>query len=109
MLPTLEPGDRLLLRRPGRRVGALRAGDLVAVTDPRERGRVVVKRLVSIGPRGLEVRGDNAVASTDSRTYGPVTGADVRGRVVYRYHPASRRGPFPRRSTGAGSEAPAGR
>ncbi|MFN2609023.1 MAG: nickel-type superoxide dismutase maturation protease [Acidimicrobiales bacterium] len=87
MRPTLEPGDRLLLWRGGRP----RPGDLVAVADPRRRSRTVVKRLAGVVPAGLTVLGDNPAASTDSRTFGPVPPTDLRGRVVYRYAPASRR------------------
>ncbi len=91
MRPTLEPGDRLVLSR----FRPPRAGDLVAVADPREPERTVVKRLVEVSAAGLTVLGDNPSASTDSRAFGPVSVHAVRGRVVYRYHPALRRGPVP--------------
>jgi len=109
MRPTLEPGDRLLLRRRNRRTSAFLPGDLVALADPREPARIVVKRLVAVGPDGLEVHGDNAGASTDSRSYGPVAAEAVRGRVVYRYHPASRRGRPGRPVGGPGSDTSSGR
>lgn len=91
MRPTLEPGDRLVLARTRR----VRPGDLVAVVDPREVRRIVVKRLAGVGPAGLVVLGDNALASTDSRVFGPVVPRALRGRVVYRYHPSARRGRLP--------------
>jgi len=91
MRPTLEPGDRLVLGR-GRRP---RIGDLVAVVDPRQPARTVVKRLVAFSPAGLSVVGDNPAASTDSRTFGPVAAGAFRGRVIYRYHPVDRRGRLP--------------
>lgn len=87
MLPTLEPGDRLLLLRSRR----LTAGDVVVVPDPRD-GRLVVKRATAVGIGTLDVAGDNPAASTDSRTYGPVPAGSARGRVLYRYHPPDRRG-----------------
>jgi nickel-type superoxide dismutase maturation protease len=89
MRPTLEPGDRLLVVRRGRQA---RPGDLVTVPDPRERGRVVVKRVAATGEGRVTLRGDNPVASTDSRTFGPVPATSVEGRVVYRYLPEERRG-----------------
>ena len=95
MRPTLEAGDRLLLRRALR--VTLRPGDLVAVADPRQPIRIVVKRLASISPDGLHVLGDDPGASTDSRHFGPVAADHVRGRVVYRYHPAHRRARLSRR------------
>jgi nickel-type superoxide dismutase maturation protease len=87
MRPTLEPGDRVLVLRL-----APRAGDVVALRDPRDASRVLVKRVASIDGDGIDVRGDNDVASTDSRTFGAVDRDDVLGRVVYRYAPAPRAG-----------------
>ncbi len=86
MRPTLLPGDRLLVLRGGR----ARPGDLVVSADPRERSRVVVKRVAAVGPEGLTVHGDNPAASTDSRSFGPLRRVD--GRALYRYHPAHRAG-----------------
>ncbi len=88
MRPALEPGDRLLVVR-GRRP---RPGDVVAVAEPREGGRLVVKRVAEVDGAGVTVLGDNAGASTDSRHYGPVAPGAVRGRAVWRYWPESRRG-----------------
>ncbi|MDQ4097398.1 MAG: nickel-type superoxide dismutase maturation protease [Actinomycetota bacterium] len=88
MTPTLEPGDRVLAVRTRR----VRAGDLVIVPDPRLGSRMVVKRVAAASAEGLALRGDNAAASTDSRVFGAVPLASVRGRVVYRYHPPARRG-----------------
>lgn len=134
MVPTLLPGDRLLVwrgvgrrthrgagrrtrretswragPRASRRAGeGCRAGDLVVVRGqetggaaagqaagglvPGQEPAPVVKRVVAVGAGGVTVAGDNPAASTDSRTYGPVPLADVRGRVVYRYAPAGRVG-----------------
>ena len=68
MMPTLAPGDRLLVVRLGRP----RPGDLVALRDPDEPARLLVKRIKARGPAGVEVRGDNEAASRDSRVFGPV-------------------------------------
>lgn len=91
MLPALAEGDRLLVVR-GTRAGRFGVGDVVAVTDPRMPDRTLVKRVARRGPEGVTVLGDNASASTDSRELGPVAAASIRGRVVYRYFPESRRG-----------------
>ena len=88
MRPTLEPGDRVLLLRTRR----TRPGDLVVVPDPRQPRRMMVKRVVAASPSGVTIKGDNLEASTDSRQFGAVPRASVRGRVVYRYLPHSRRG-----------------
>ena len=92
MCPTLMPGDRLLVVRTRR----VRCGDLVAVLDPRQRGRTIVKRVELVEGDAITVLGDNAGASTDSRVFGAVDRHDVRGRAVYRYWPEDRRGRLPR-------------
>jgi mitochondrial inner membrane protease subunit 1 len=52
-----------------------------------------VKRVSVVGDdRSIEIVGDNASASTDSRHFGPVPADLVVGRVVYRYLPAHRAG-----------------
>lgn len=98
MEPTLSPGDRLLvLRLPAR--WPLRPGDLVAVADPRAARRLLVKRVSSLGAGTVEVIGDNATASTDSRDFGPLGRRAVFGKVVYRYAPRARAGRLSGRRT----------
>lgn len=106
MSPTLLPGDRVLVLRTRR----LRLGSVVAVVDPRSAERTVLKRVSAVGPGSVMLLGDNAGASTDSRTFGPVELRAVRGRVFYRYHPPDRRGlvrpegpPGPEPADGAGT------
>lgn len=94
MLPELSPGDRLLvLRAP-----VLVEGDIVALRDPSEPARLLVKRVHRLLAQAVWVEGDNEGASRDSRHFGPVPRAFLLGRVVYRYHPAARSGPLRRRS-----------
>ena len=83
MLPTLRPGDRLLVAR----TRPLRPGDLVVVRDPRSLSHLVCKRVVTADARHIGVRGDNPDASTDSRVFGPVPVEWVVGRVLRRYWP----------------------
>jgi nickel-type superoxide dismutase maturation protease len=105
MVPTLLPGDRVLVWRGlGPLRPPIRIGDLVAVVDPRDpdtrgsggvpRERLMVKRVAGVAGAEIIVRGDNEAASTDSRHFGPVSAAAVRGRVIYRYLPEERRGPL---------------
>jgi nickel-type superoxide dismutase maturation protease len=67
-------------------------GDLVALVDPRDAQRTMIKRVAGFDGGGVVVRGDNEAASTDSRHFGPVSRQTLQGRVVYRYFPESRRG-----------------
>lgn len=88
MLPAFEPGDRLLIVP----VAGAVAGQVVAVRDPRQPDRILVKRVRAVTPEGVDVRGDNPSASTDSRHFGPVESTAIVGRIVYRYHPPTRAG-----------------
>ncbi len=76
MVPTLRPGDRLLVRRGGR----ARPGDVVLARFDDLPGTLVVKRLLTWEPdsRGV-LASDNAAAGGDSRTHGLGV---VLGRVV---------------------------
>jgi nickel-type superoxide dismutase maturation protease len=97
MEPTLQRGDRLLVvrrRRP-------RPGDLVAVRDPRDPRRLLVKRVTERTDDHVVVVGDNRGRSTDSRRFGPLHRRTVVGRVVYRYAPPGRTGFLLSRAGGA--------
>jgi signal peptidase I len=99
MAPALEPGDRLVVvAMPWLPPPRPRPGQIVAVGDPRDPRRLLIKRVRAVhrGDDTLEVVGDAPDASTDSRTFGPVPRASVVGRAVYRYAPPGRRGPVPR-------------
>jgi nickel-type superoxide dismutase maturation protease len=89
MVPSLVPGDKLLLAPLWRRP---RTGEMVAFDDPEQPDRLLVKRVGSVSDDGVEVSGDNEGASRDSRVFGRVPLRSVRGRAVYRYAPATRAG-----------------
>lgn len=85
MVPTLAPGEWLLVRRNARP----RPGAVVVV---RLAGRLMVKRVTHLTDDGVWVQGDNDAVTDDSRTYGAVPRADVVGEVRWRYFPLSRAG-----------------
>ncbi len=98
MVPALFPGDRLLvLRAPFGYQPWPRPGTVVAVRDPRDPTRTLVKRVSAVDRSAgtFEVLGD-APASSDSRVFGPLYRASLEGRALYRYAPAMRSGPVPR-------------
>jgi nickel-type superoxide dismutase maturation protease len=97
MAPELQPGDRLLIWKPVMwRSKAVRSGDVVAAPDPRDPERMVLKRAGAVGPDGVLLLGDNPSQSTDSRHFGRIPVASVRGKAIYRYAPPSRAGRLPR-------------
>ena len=71
MVPTLEDGDRLLVRH-----GAEPRSGRVAVVRFAD-GVVAVKRLDHLGPDGWWVWSDNAVEGRDSSTAGTIAQDDV--------------------------------
>lgn len=83
MLPTLRPGDCLLVRHPRR----VRAGAVVVARFPSRPDLLVVKRAVRPVDGMWWVEGDNPAATDDSRRYGP---AEVLGVVALRYWPLRR-------------------
>jgi Peptidase S24-like len=95
MLPTLRPGDRLLVRYDGRP----RAGSLVLVRFP---GRpLAVKRLLRREPGGgWWVERDNPAEGVDSWSLGAVADPDLVAVVVCRLWP--RPGRFRRAARGSG-------
>jgi phage repressor protein C with HTH and peptisase S24 domain len=80
MIPTLAPGERLLVRYDGPIV----LGDLVVF---KQAGQIDVKRIERIETSGIFVLGDNDLVSTDSRNYGLIAHQDVLGTIVMRIWP----------------------
>ena len=95
MMPTLLPGDRLLVTRLA---GDPTAGEVVLAPDPRAPHRELVKRVAAIEGGRVALRGDNAPASTDARTFGELDASAIRWRVALRYWPPDRIGLVPRHS-----------
>lgn len=80
MIPTLAPGERLLVRTDGPIV----IGDIVVFE---RESRFDIKRILRIEADGIFVQGDNDLVSTDSRTYGVIPHEEVIGVATYRLWP----------------------
>lgn len=88
MVPTLRPGDWLLVDPDAFGPRGPMVGDLVVARDPRWQARLIVKRVASVGPDGgVVLCGDAPDASTDSRVFGAVAPDDLLGRPWFRYWP----------------------
>lgn len=86
MTPALSPGERVFVNKAAYWFSKPRSGDLVVVRDPRQRERLLLKRIDRpAGDDGWLVLGDNAYCSTDSDTFGPVSRELVVGKVWFRY------------------------
>ena len=83
MSPALHDGDVVLVR-----FGApVRSGNVVLVRWPARPRQLSVKRAVRAVDGGWWVEGDNPFGSTDSRQFGVVPAAAVRGLVLLRLWP----------------------
>ena len=83
MQPTLEPGDRVLVRRLGQKA-APSLGSVVVTWHPQRSKLRLIKRLKSVEETGLWLLGDNPGESTDSRQLGAVPTNLLIGEVVGR-------------------------
>lgn len=112
MQPTLAPrGDLVLVDKLSPRWRPLKAGEIVTCNSPTKPSGVVCKRITAVGGERVHVlgrrgpvdvpaghiwlEGDNHRNSTDSRSYGAVPLALVRGRVVGRVWPPHKWGGLP--------------
>lgn len=101
MVPTLQPGDTLIIDKisfgltvkiknppdpamirwkyPLHR--RLQINDLIIFYSPID-DAPLIKRITEIGPKGITVTGDNAEYSLDSREFGPIPESQVIGKVL---------------------------
>jgi nickel-type superoxide dismutase maturation protease len=91
MYPALRPGDRVLFDRLAYRLDDPSPGDIVLARHPARPGVRFIKRVAGVsGADGYELLGDNADASTDSRTLGRFRRQDIAGRGWLVYWPPER-------------------
>ena len=83
MQPTLDPGDRVLVRRLGV-TPTLPLGSVVVTWHPKRSKLRLIKRLKRVEGAGLWLLGDNPAESTDSRQIGSVPINLLIGEVVGR-------------------------
>lgn len=81
MLPTLTPGQKVLVQKKWFFV-KIKTKDLVALQDPRN-GKLLVKRVKKIEGKSYKVLGDNQSNSTDSKDFGPIPFSLIIGKVIF--------------------------
>jgi len=92
MAPALLGADWLLVERWSYTRRPPRRDEVVLAADPRDPRRELVKRVAAVAGGEVRIAGDNAAASTDSATFGALSSAAVRWRVVARCWPPRRIG-----------------
>ncbi|MGD3105689.1 nickel-type superoxide dismutase maturation protease [Streptomyces sp. YGL11-2] len=83
MVPTLRPGDQLVVRYGA----AVRPGDVIVLRHPFRQDLLIVKRAVERRDGGWWVRGDNPYVENDSREFGAVPDELVVARAWVRVRP----------------------
>jgi nickel-type superoxide dismutase maturation protease len=90
MAPALNSGEYVLFDTLAYRFGDPLVGDVVLATHPSRPGIRLIKRVARVRGDHLWLLGDNAGASTDSRTLGLFDRRDVLARAWMVYWPAER-------------------
>ena len=81
MRPVLREGEAVLIQKGS----TLRVGEVVIACHPYKQSVRIIKRITKIhDPDRYELLGDDPGESTDSRTFGPIEGAMILGKVVAR-------------------------
>lgn len=85
MYPTLRDGERVVVDTTACRKAPPAVGDVVLARHPFMRDTWMIKRIVGVADDGRYVlRGDNALESSDSRSFGPVPLRNILGRAVHK-------------------------
>lgn len=83
MVPTLNPGDEILIAPYLYRRQLPQVGDIVVTTHPHQSTLTIVKRINQINEDGSYfLTGDNSAASTDSRHWGAIKLTEFIGKVT---------------------------
>lgn len=88
MQPTLPQGTTLLLDMAAYRYALPQVGDIVLVQHPFQPDNKMLKRITAVMDNGRYfLRGDNpdSAASSDSRSFGAVSRANILGKVTHRF------------------------
>lgn len=84
MLPTLKSGDYVMID-PYAAAADLKCGDIALARHPFKQSVRIIKRVREISAEGkYYLVGDNAAESTDSRSFGAISPADILGKAVCR-------------------------
>mgnify|MGYP000117869684 CR=1 FL=1 len=84
MEPKFKEGSLLFVDRLVYRLSGLKVGDVVVVKDPRDKERLILKRVTRVEGEKIFILGDNLESSTDSRKFGAVERKLIVGKVMLR-------------------------
>ena len=84
MVPLLKPGDEVLIDLNAYAQHPPYVNDVVVAQHP-YRDIKLIKRVIALEDGRCFLKGDNALESTDSRTFGAVKPEQILGRVTSRF------------------------
>ncbi|WP_269625381.1 nickel-type superoxide dismutase maturation protease [Prochlorococcus marinus] len=78
---TLKEGDLVTYKKLNQKNIKLEIGDIVVASHPKIKNKLIIKRIYSIYQNKFDLRGDNSLASTDSRELGLIELDLIIGKV----------------------------
>ena len=78
---TLSSGDLITYKKINPKNLDLEVGDIVVASHPKDKSKLIIKRICRICQNKFDLRGDNFLSSTDSRTFGLVKLDLIVGKV----------------------------
>jgi len=86
MEPQFREGERIVINRLSYLFSNPKPNDIVAVEDPEQRGKILLKKVIKIEATGkFFVEGINKLDSLDSRFFGATSKDLIRGKFWFRY------------------------
>ena len=85
MAPTFRPGEHLLINKFIYKIKNPKKGDIIALSDPRDKNRILLKRILEVEDDMVNVISDNVGEGTDSRVFGKINTKNIIGKVFFRY------------------------
>lgn len=82
ILPTLSPGNQVLIHPRAYQLTTPQVGDIVLACHPFQRQLYLIKRIQSVSDHSYFLVGDNAAESTDSRVFHAVPLDCIVGKVT---------------------------
>ena len=78
---TLKEGDLVTYKKLNQKNIDLKIGDIVVASHPKTKSKLIIKRIHRIYHNKYDLRGDNSLASTDSRELGLIELDLIIGKV----------------------------
>jgi len=78
---TLKEGDLITYKKLNPKNIDLEIGDIVVASHPKTKNKLIIKRIHKIYQNKFDLRGDNSLASTDSRELGLIELDLIIGKV----------------------------